>query len=431
MGLTGFFVYRKTHPARAVNLLLITVDALRADHLGAYRYPLDQKNISAFAGQSLVYDNAFTTLPTTQPAISSIFTSMYPRSHTVRKNGILLPDEALTLAEVLKQNGWKTAAFVSAFPLDKRFKLDQGFDVYRDSIGAKGKKKNLKFEVSGEQLTNGVLKWLNKNSVGSRQFLWLHYFDPHAPYHPPDRFSTVKSPLPNASASLNAYDGEIQYLDEQIGILFAALQKKGILKNTLVILVSDHGEGFGEHGYSGHGWFLYDEVIRVALMIHGPGIHPGRASVLTEHVDLAPGILDYFGIPVPVAFEGTSWWAVLQGKTAPREAVWVERRLPPVATGQPSTEDQGEGAAEKWTYRTATAKLIWSSDGKNEFYDLTKDPLEKTNLYAPGNAQAEALEKLGLALRDKSARAALHPGRDLQQQDEDAREGLKALGYTN
>ncbi|HSP07940.1 MAG TPA: sulfatase, partial [Acidobacteriota bacterium] len=408
-------------------------DALRADHLGAYGYPLDQKNLSTFAKDSLVYENAFTTLPTTQPAISSIFTSMYPRAHTVRKNGLVLPDEALTLAEILKKNGWKTAAFVSAFPLDRRFKLDQGFDDYKDSIGQNGPQKGFKFEVPGDRMTNAVLRYLKKHPVSEKQFLWIHYFDPHAPYKPPKRFNSVKSPLPNASAALSAYDGEIQFLDEQVGILIDQLKKRGIWKNTLVILVSDHGEGFGEHGYTGHGWFLYDEVIRVALMMHGPGIKPGRSSFLIQHVDLAPGILDYFGIPVPGTFEGKSWWNVLQGKLAPRDAVWVERRLPPIATGPElaADEETHPGAEEKWTYRTATAKFIWSSDGKYEYYDLTKDPLEKNNLYTPGNAQAAELEKQGIALRDRAQRLALKPGRDLQQQDEESREGLKALGYIN
>lgn len=430
-GVSGFFVYRSLHPPRAQNLLLITVDALRSDHLGCYGYGLDQDNISALAKKSLVYDNAFTTLPTTQPAMSSIFTSLYPRSHTVRKNGLVLPEEALTLAEILKQNGWSTVAFVSAFPLDKRFQLNQGFDDYKDSIGATGKKKSLKFEVDAEHMTNAVLKWLNKHPVKSKFFIWIHYFDPHAPYKPPARFANLKSPVAGATPSLNAYDGEIAFLNEQLGRLFAGLKKSGLSDNTLILMVSDHGEGFDEHGYSGHGWFLYDEVTRVALLVHGPGIRPGRTSVLTQHVDLAPGILDYFGIPIPATFEGKSWWSVLQGKQTPRDAVWVERRLPPVGVSAEQKTEEQETATEKWAYRTATALFIYSSDGANEYYDLTKDPLEKNNIYTPNSADAARLEKLGTELRERCTKAALRPGRDLQQEDEESREGLKALGYVD
>lgn len=434
IALAAYGLYRKTHPARAKNLLLITVDALRADNLGAYGYPLDQKNLTNFSRSALVFDNAFTTMPTTQPALSSIFTSMYPMSHTVRKNGMQLPADALTLAEILKQKGWKTAAFVSAFPLTRRFKLNQGFEEYWDDIAENGAKLRPKLELKADRMTQKLLNWMNKDKSDSNEFVWIHYFDPHAPYTPPAKFSSVKSPRPNASPELNAYDGEIQFLDEQLGVLFEGLKKTGRLDDTLIIFVSDHGEGFKEHGYSGHGWFLYDEVIRVALMMHGPGIEPGRSPVLIQHVDLAPGILDYFGIPSPGTFEGKSWWKVLKGEAPARLGVWVERRLPPISTvPDPELAEKQEQAAveEKWTYRTATAKFIWSSDGNHEFYDLAHDPLEKNNLYTPSNSQAAALEKEGLMLREKTLKAALNPSRDLQKQDQESRDALKALGYVN
>lgn len=420
---TGW-LYHKKFSGRSKHLLLITVDALRADRLGCYGYKSQRgETFKALAKESLVFDNAFTTMPTTQPAMGSIFTSLYPSSHGVRKNGIQLPDEALTLAEILKQNGWKTVAFVSAFPLDQRFKLNQGFDVYRDSIGAQGKQKNLKFEVDAQHLTRAVVKWLNKNRDLPQTFLWVHYFDPHAPYKPPERFSK------DAADTKAAYDGEIAYLDEQLGVLFMALNQHGFLQDALTILVSDHGEGFGEHGYKGHGWFLYDEVVRVPLLISGRGIEPGRTGNLTQHVDLAPGILDYFGLPVPRQFQGTSWWRIDRGSVPPRERVWLERRLPPIPNAGP--HEDGQGAEEKWALRTRNEKFIWSSDGHNELYDLAKDPGEKQNLYSAGNPKAIELERLGLLQKKQLLKAALTPKTDMQQQDEETREALKALGYVN
>src|SRR5262249_28982540 len=296
----SFLIYKHFHPSRAENLVLITIDTLRADHLGIYGYPLGQDKISAFAKESLVYETPFPPMPTTQPAISSMFTSLYPRSHSVRKNGQILPKEAMTLAEILKQHGWKTAAFVSAFPLDKRFQINQGFDAYFDSIGITGKNKNTKFEVDAEKLTNTVIRWFKKQPpVKSKFFLWIHYFDPHEPYKPPERFANIASPVAGADASMNAYDGEIAFVNEQLGRLLPALEKVGLADNSLILMVSDHGEGFNEHGYVHHGWFLFDEATHVLLMMHGPGIKPGRTPALTQHVDLAPGILDYFGIPIP------------------------------------------------------------------------------------------------------------------------------------
>lgn len=431
----GWLLARRLARPSPENVILITVDALRPDHLSCYGYPLGHSgNIARFADSALVFDNAFTTLPTTQPAISSIFTSRYPRSHNVRKNGIPLSDSAVTLAEILKKQGWTTAAFVSAFPLDRRFNLNQGFDDYHDSIGAqKGRPKSLKFESNAEQMTNAVGKWLKKHRERRHLFFWIHYFDPHAPYKPPQRFAGLASP--GATPELRAYDGEIAFLDEQFGTLLKKLDRAGILKNSLIIMTSDHGEGFGEHGYNGHGWFLYDEVLRVAMIVKGPGIKPGRDAGLMQHVDLAPGILDYLGIPLSPDFEGQSWWGRREGKLPAREYVWAERRLPPIAVGDPSAYDEEPRAAEdKWTIRTLNEKLIWSSDGAIEFYDLKADPGEKHNLYNPGGSvdpRAARLLQAGTELRTKYESHALTPGKDMQLQDKDTRDRLKALGYVD
>jgi arylsulfatase A-like enzyme len=256
-----------------------------------------------------------------------------------------------------------------------------------------------------------------------KTFLWIHYFDPHAPYNPPSKFRKADAD------PLTSYDGEIAFLDEQLGILLQDLEQRGFLKDTLTIVVSDHGEGFGEHGYQGHGWFLYDEVIRVPLLISGPGINPGRTRDLTQHVDLAPGILDYLGLPVPRKFQGISWWQVNQHVVAPRQRAWMERRLPPIPNA--TEHEEGEGAQEKWAMRTPTEKFIWSSDGKNEFYDLLKDPGEKQNLYESERSRAVELEHLGLLQKKELLHVALAPKADIQQQDEETREALKALGYVN
>ncbi len=427
----GFILYRAFFAARATNFILISIDTLRPDHLGCYGYRLDQPNLSKLAQESLVYDRAYTTMPTTAPAMASVFTSLYPRTHTVRKNGIELPGSALTLAEILKQNKWKTAAFVSAFPLDKRFKFNQGFDEYRDSIGAKGKKKNLKFEVPADQITAAVSRWLEKNKTKEKLFLWIHYFDPHAPYKPPKAFENTKSPRPDRTTDLDHYDGEIAFLDQQLGILFNKLKEHHLWNNSLVAVISDHGEGFGEHGYYGHGWFLYEEVARALWMIRGPGVGKGRTTVLTQLIDFAPGVLDYFQIRSPSNFQGKSWWNIHRGKLQAEDAVWIERRLPPVPIGPESTEEGHDSVEEKWALRSSSGKLIWSSDNKNEFYEIEQDPKELLNKFSAENENALNLMKKGFAIRARAASSALKGARDIQTLDEETREALKALGYAD
>lgn len=431
-GAIGFVVYRAFFYHRATNFILISIDTLRPDHLGCYGYPLDQPNLSKFARESLVFDRAYTTMPTTGPAMASVLTSLYPRTHTVRKNGIELPDAALTLAEIFKQNHWKTAAFISAFPLDKRFKFNQGFDDYKDSIGAKGKKKNLKFEVPADQITTAVSRWLQKTKPKDKTFIWIHFFDPHQPYNPPKDFQNIKSPLPNRTEDLDHYDGEIAFLDQQLGVLFQKLKDHKLWDHSLIAVISDHGEGFGEHGYYGHGWFLYEEVARVVWMFHGPGIHKGRTDALTQHIDFAPGVLDYFKIPLPKQFQGRSWWNVQRGRLQPHDEIWIERRLPPIATGAAEPDEDGhESVEEKWALRSASGKLIWSSDKKDEFYQIANDPKERTNQFSTENKAAMDLMKKGLAIRARAASVALKGARDIQSMDEETREALKALGYVN
>ncbi len=299
------------------NVLVITIDTLRADHVSAIdqKSPVKTPNIDSVAKEGAVFTRAFAHAPLTLPSHASIFTGLTPVAHGIHDNsGFRLPDRYTTLAEVLKEKGYKTGAFVSAFPLDSRFGLNQGFDVYDDKYGA-GKKFQFFFAERRAERTLSLAKnWLK--NAGNRWFLWIHLFDPHQPYNPPEPYKTkYKNDL---------YSGEIAYTDHELGKFFKFLRDSGLWKNTIIVITSDHGEALGEHGERTHGYFAYNSTLHVPLIIHYPGIKPIKTDKKVSHIDIFPTLCDILNIHPPDFLQGKSLLKEIKGKGTGDKVIYFE-----------------------------------------------------------------------------------------------------------
>lgn len=300
------------------NLLVITLDTLRADHLGCYGYSrASSPNLDAFAARASVFTDATCSMPSTLPSHVTIFTGLPPEVHGVTRNGMVPPRDLETVFDLLGRQGRRTAAIVSAGVVQARFLKGLGFEqVVFDRAGPKV------FQIRGEVVTRNATRWLERHA--DEPFaLWLHYFDPHEPYDPPadlacrfgegydgplgdaltmDWLVSLNDPAVEATLTdadrqhvVDLYDAEVAYLDHQLGRIFDAVERHGLWENTLVIVVADHGQAHGENGFWGHGVRLLEPVIKVAMMVRYPGQSQGRVvAEAVETLDLAPTIAQWF-----------------------------------------------------------------------------------------------------------------------------------------
>ena len=274
----------------SVNVLLITLDTTRADHLGCYGYASARTPaLDGLARGGVRFARVYCPAPLTLPSHCSILTGLYPLKHGVHNNGHDLPSGVRTLAGILKERGYATAAFVSSFSVDSRFGLDRGFDVYDDQFQSELPVKSQNAERRAEATFARFDAWLDKNA-GAKFFCWVHYYDPHLPYDPP-------SPYREEFAG-RLYDGEVAYMDHYVGAVLDRLRDKGLLANTLVVVAGDHGEGFGDKVEVGHGIFLYEETLRVPLIFYHPGIfrRPRVVEGAVRLIDAAPTVLEVLGL---------------------------------------------------------------------------------------------------------------------------------------
>ena len=363
------------------NILLITIDTLRADHLGCYGYShIQTPTIDSLAQEGIRFEWAFTPVPITLPSHTSILTGLYPYTHGVLNNGeYQLSASIQTLPRILQSHGFTTAAFVGAFVLSKQFGLAQGFDVYDDELSPTGEKINEAFplynERKGEKVTEAALHWLQKKNP-SRFFLWVHYFDPHTPYDPPQPFKNEYLD--------RLYDGEIAYTDQCIKGLLHELKKRTILKDTLVVLVGDHGQGLGEHNEMTHGIFLYDATMRVPLLFRYPELAAGMVSSdNVKTIDIAPTILELLNIPLPPQWQGESLFQYFhQPQLSHRKnpAIFLETIFPEANFGWSPLQAI---RTRKWKYIKAP---------RPELYDLQSDPAELANVLDQYPIEAQELE---------------------------------------
>jgi arylsulfatase A-like enzyme/Tfp pilus assembly protein PilF len=396
----------------AWNVVLMTIDTLRADHVGCYGYKqIKTPNIDGLAADGVRFERAFTPVPATLPSHSAMLTGTYPMLSGMHDfSGNKLSPQQPTLATVLKQAGYTTGAVIASAVLDSRFGLNQGFDFYYDHFDfSRMDEANLEeMERPGNVVADLALDWLGKNSQ-KKFFLWMHLYDPHFPYRPPEPYSREYAAQP--------YDGEIAFADEQLGRLLRFLKEKGLYQNTLIVLSGDHGESLGEHGEKTHGFFIYNATMRVPLIIR----LPGKSAVQTvadpvSLVDLMPTILAALRVETAPQVQGKSLLTALEGKAADHDRdLYGETFLPRIHFNW--SELRG---AENTKYHFIDAP-------RPELYDLAKDPGEVHNMLAEKKAVAEEMRaKLAGLIREYSA------GKELAEKtglDPALMERLKSLGY--
>ncbi|HJN76698.1 MAG TPA: sulfatase-like hydrolase/transferase [Myxococcota bacterium] len=282
-----------------INLVVVTLDTTRADRIGAYGHEAARtETIDGFAARGQRFDHAVSPVPLTIPAHGTLFTGMDPYHHGIRNNGsATLPATSLTLAEILKDSGYATAASVAAYVTTDLWGFDQGFDAYYDDIEESllARHNLWKLERPADQVLDDAIGWLQSDERPKDRpfFLWVHLYDPHEPLRPPEGYQDG-----------DAYDGEIAFADDQLARLEATIGELGAGDQTLWVIVGDHGEGFGDHDEMGHGLFLYNSTQRVPLIIAGPGIEPSVISEPAGLVDVMPTVLTALGLPVPAGLDG-------------------------------------------------------------------------------------------------------------------------------
>ncbi len=398
-----------------LNVVLITIDTLRADHVGCYGYKqIKTPNIDGLAADGVRFERAFAVVPVTLPSHSSMLTGTYPMLSGMHDfSGNKLSPLQPTLAAVLKQAGYQTGAVIASAVLDSRFGLNQGFDFYYDHFDFNRlDEANLdEMERPGNVVADVALDWLAKNSQ-KKFFLWMHLYDPHFPYHPSEPYSREYAAQP--------YDGEIAFADEQVGRLLRFLKENGIYRNTVIVLCGDHGESLGEHGEKTHGFFIYNATMHVPLIIRLPENAAARTVAdPVSLVDLTPTVLSAVGLEIPSQVQGRSLLPELRGDLAVRDraerTLYEETFLPRIHFNW--SELRG---SENTKYHFIDAP-------RPELYDLAKDPGEVHNLFPEKKAVAgEMRSKLAGLIRDYSA------GKELAEKtglDPALMERLKALGY--
>ena len=400
-----------------LNILFITLDTTRADHLGCYGYDkVETPNMDRLAETGILFKNAICQSPLTLPSHSSIFTGTYPFYHGVRDNGgFYLEQDKVTLAEVLKENGWATSAFIGAFVLDSRWGLDQGIDYYYDNFDfAKYKRISLdSVQREGGEVIGAFFEWFEEN-YHKKFFSWIHLYDPHTPYDPPEPYKSRYSIRP-----WGLYDGEIAYVDSLIGKALDKLREKDILEKTLIVIVGDHGESLGQHSENRHGFFVYDATISVPLIIKIPSSKLGEIEVSSqvETIDIMPTLMQILGLPVPHEVQGNSLIPLIMDKNPRQEALAYSETYYP---------RYRYGWSELKSLRSTQYKYIQAP--RRELYDLTKDPDEQHNMYKQNLKIGKKFEqKLKSLQEEMSAEGVEEKGP--QKLDEESREKLMALGY--
>jgi len=386
-------------------VILVVIDTLRADRLPIYGYQAGRAPaLTAFAREAVVFDRAYAHAPQTLPSHASMFTGRLPFEHKVRDNlGFTLGAGTPTLAEMFRSSGYRTGGFVSAYVLRPETGISQGFDVYDATFPPMAADRSVaQVQRPGPQTLAAAEAWLG-SLTSDRLFLFLHLYEPHKPYRPPERF-----------ADLGAYDGEVAFADEIVGTLFANLKKRGWYDTATIAVLADHGEGLGDHIEEEHGLFLYDEVIRVPWIMRLPRAQSAgrRVKDPVQHIDLLPTFAALTGLTAPPGLRGRDLSVALFDRGAlPAQGIYAEALYPRYHFGWSEllslTDDR---------YRYIKAP-------REELYDLERDPGERANIAAERVQSATAL---------RSALEALVAGRDVEApsavSDED-RQRLAALGY--
>jgi arylsulfatase A-like enzyme len=401
--LLGILAFTTIAAAQAP-VILISIDTLRADHVGIYGYKaVPTPNLDAFANGGTIFPNVDCQTPLTLPSHTSLFTSTYPFENGIQENAEQIPPNAVTLASVLKSRGYKTAAFVSSVFLEQEMGLDKGFDTYDSPfhfaafspvsgemfLGGPPNLSIARERRDGALTVRAAARWLAANK-GQPVFVFIHLFDLHTPYSIPEH------------KGISRYDAQLVLEDEIVGRLKNLLVQSGWWDKSLTILLSDHGEGLGDHGEQSHGYFIYESTLHVPVIFHWPANRTAQYQ-LGGLIDVAPAILDFLHLPIPAGF---------QGKTVPH----------PIYSESLHTHDSF-GWSPLRSVRVGNDKYIEAP--KPELYDLSKDPAEQHNLVLTNPERARTLRaELGKILALQTERPA-SPGSTSPQTEK----LLSSLGY--
>ena len=400
---------RKSPAPRDLNVVVVTLDTTRADRLGCYGYGgVETPSIDALAREGVLFERATATVPLTFPSHSSIFTGTVPPRHGVHDNGgFFLDPSEVTLAERLREGGWATGAFIGAWVLESRWGLGQGFDEYSDRFElSKYKVVSLgTVQKPGDEVVADAVRWIDR--VRDRKFFaWVHLYDPHTPYEPPEPFASRYEGRP--------YLGEIAYTDSVVGRLTSALRERGLLERTVVVLTADHGESLGDHGEQTHAYFIYGATTHVPLIVRSPWGLTGRSAAQVSSVDIMPTVLDLVGLAPQPGIDGQSLArALLDPGAALDHVAYAETFFPRYHFGWQQLRGLRDG---RYAYVDAP---------EPELYDLAADPGETRNVYKAYSQRAEALRQRLLALA--KAKEGAVPER--QSLDPETLQRLAALGY--
>ncbi len=427
------------------NIILITLDTTRPDLLGCYGgNTVKTPNLDSFSEDAVIFENANSQIPSTGPSHASMFTGKYPFEHGVIRNAKLLPKSERLLNEILKKEDFETAAFIAAYPLTRQFGFSQGFDTFNQR-GVTGEDRGYGFGRyiyqmddlyrSSKQVNRDVFKWLAEDR-DSPFYLWVHYFDPHKPYSPRPPFDRMYKNVTLSDLDLNhrnqnflpkirAHIGEVSYMDKQFGKLIQKLKQRGLYEDSLIAVLSDHGEGLGEHRWMTHIFNVYEEAINIVFMIKFPEAANGGKRILNliETLDYPQTVLDILNLSELQDSHGKSLLPLIYNRVDEihKEIFGMRKFYTRVVRG--STGPKYFVETNEWKYIQPGRE-----SEKKELYNLVQDPEEQTNLkgYSDYTEKYRTLQKKLEAYLEKNSKDF-----KLEEFDKKTREKLKALGYLN
>jgi choline-sulfatase len=400
-------------PRDHLNLVLVTLDTTRADRMGAYgSKDAETPAFDRLAREGVLFEQAVSVAPLTLPVHSSMFTGKFPPEHGVRDNGgfFLGPDQ-LTLAEILKSKGYRTGAFIGAYVLDSKWGINQGFDTYFDKFDLSETRaiSLAAIQRPGNEVVDQALPWIEQ-ARSDRFFAWIHLYDAHSPYRPPEPFATRYKGHP--------YNGEIAFADSQVARVIAKLESLGLLDSTAVMVMGDHGESLGDHGEASHGFFIYNSVTHVPFAIRTPFRLTQHRTVSdpVRSVDVMPTALDLLGISPPAGISGVSLAPLMSG---------ASREMGLDAYSEAMYPLHHYGWSDLHALRSGRYKVIDAP--RPELYDVDRDPQEATNLFADRRQLGDRL--IGELRRLEGRFAKPDAALPANSVDPEARQRLAALGY--
>ena len=392
-----------------IGLVVITLDTTRADRLSPYGYAnVSLPHLERIAREGVIFEQATSVAPLTLPAHTSLFTGLLPPNHGVRDNSDhALADAHTTLADTLLARGFRTSAAVASIVLGPDRGLQQGFEQYH-AVPDESRETPGGHQRRADAVMNDAIRWLD--TVGdSRFFLWTHLYDPHRPYDPPEPYATTYGH--------NLYVGEIAFADAQIGRLLQALDERKLLDRTVVVVAGDHGESLGGHGERDHGIFIYEDVVRVPLIVRAPALRPARIDEIVRLTDVMPTVLELLDVPPP-AGDGVSLVDLMNGRARDLNLEAYSESMYP----------QRLGWSPLRALRAGQFKLIDAP--RPELYDLYDDSVEEKNLYDDRRALAETMTARLAAVAKGRGALPVQPGTGVSQERQAQLASLGYLGST-